>query len=227
MCRVCALPHVLPSLPMKPSSENSSAYCDSSHSSSSPASMALSPFPPPAAAAEFMPASEAAAAAAEAAAEAAAPAFPAAFLDGVKRSSSCAVSMFFRETLSVFTTALATSSLKRCIPMIFSSRVSRISRRYTLTVRFWPSRWARSIAWRSFCGFQSCSRKTTVSAVVRLRPRPPTLVVSSSTSMVGSALKRCATSKRLEAATLPSRRRKETPAGCRRSLSTRSSKERS
>lgn len=48
-----------------------------------------------------------------------------------------------------------------------------------------------SRACRSAMGFQSCSRKTTVSAAVRLRPSPPTAVVSSMTSMVGSALKRC------------------------------------
>lgn len=37
-------------------------------------------------------------------------------------------------------------------------------------------------------GFQSCSTNTTVSAPVRLRPSPPTWVVSSSTSMDGSLL---------------------------------------
>mmetsp|Transcript_23235 Transcript_23235/g.58622 ORF Transcript_23235/g.58622 Transcript_23235/m.58622 type:complete len:411 (+) Transcript_23235:171-1403(+) len=205
---------------MKPSSENSSAYCDSSHSSSRPASTALSPFalPPTAAAAASLAASLPPAAAA-----AALPLSSA----GPNRPSSCPVSMFFREMLSALTTALATSSLKRCMPMIFSSSVSRMRRRYTLTVRFCPSRWARSIAWRSFCGFQSCSRNTTVSAVVRLRPRPPTPVVSSRTSMVGSALKRCATSKRLLAATLPSRRRNDTPPGDSTSRSTRSSRPRS
>ena len=41
---------------------------------------------------------------------------------------------------------------------------------------------------KSFMGFQSCSTKMTVSAPVRLRPRPPTLVLSSSRSMLGSAL---------------------------------------
>lgn len=47
---------------------------------------------------------------------------------------------------------------------------------------------ARSMACRSLMGFQSCSTNTTVSAPVRLRPRPPTWVVSSSTSMEGSLL---------------------------------------
>ena len=51
-------------------------------------------------------------------------------------------------------------------------------------------------------GFQSCSRKMTVSAAVRFRPSPPTWVVSSSTSMVGSLLKRCTILKRFLASTL-------------------------
>ena len=38
---------------------------------------------------------------------------------------------------------------------------------------FWPILWARSMACKSFIGFQSCSTKITVSAPVRLRPRPP------------------------------------------------------
>uniref|UniRef100_A0A6B0U0Z9 Uncharacterized protein n=1 Tax=Ixodes ricinus TaxID=34613 RepID=A0A6B0U0Z9_IXORI len=63
--------------------------------------------------------------------------------------------------------------------------------RYTFTTFFWPMRCARSMAWRSFMGFQSCSTKMTVSAPVRLRPRPPTWVVSSRTSIEGSVLKRC------------------------------------
>lgn len=45
--------------------------------------------------------------------------------------------------------------------MIFSSSVPCVTRRYTLTTRFWPMRWARSIACRSFMGFQSCSTKIT------------------------------------------------------------------
>lgn len=72
---------------------------------------------------------------------------------------------------------LARFFLKRCRLMIFCSRVSRSTRRYTLTVRFWPILCARSMACRSFMGFQSCSKKMTVSAPVRLRPRPPTAVV--------------------------------------------------
>ena len=41
---------------------------------------------------------------------------------------------------------------------------------------------------RSFMGFQSCSKKMTVSAPVRLRPKPPTWVVSRRTSTDGSTL---------------------------------------
>lgn len=51
-----------------------------------------------------------------------------------------------------------------------------------------PIRCARSMAWRSFIGFQSCSTNTTVSAPVKLRPSPPTWVVSKRTSMEGSLL---------------------------------------
>ena len=51
-------------------------------------------------------------------------------------------------------------------------------------------------------GFQSCSRSTTVSAAVRLRPRPPTWVVSSMTGMLGLLLNFCASSKRCAGSTL-------------------------
>ena len=45
-----------------------------------------------------------------------------------------------------------------------------------------------SITCKSFMGFQSCSKKMTVSAPVRLRPNPPTWVVRRRTSMEGSLL---------------------------------------
>ena len=73
-------------------------------------------------------------------------------------------------------------------PMIFSSSVPCVTRRYTLTTFFWPILCARSMACRSFMGFQSCSTNMTVSAPVRFRPRPPTCVVSSRTSIDGSLL---------------------------------------
>ena len=41
---------------------------------------------------------------------------------------------------------------------------------------------------KSLVGFQSCSTNMTVSAPVRLRPRPPTWVVNSNMSMDGSLL---------------------------------------
>jgi len=41
---------------------------------------------------------------------------------------------------------------------------------------------------KSFIGFQSCSKKMTVSAPVRFSPNPPTCVVSNNTSMDGSLL---------------------------------------
>lgn len=49
---------------------------------------------------------------------------------------------------------------------------------------------------RSRIGFQSCSRKMTVSAEVRLRPKPPTCVVRRSAWMVGSELNCCTMSNR-------------------------------
>ena len=75
-----------------------------------------------------------------------------------------------------------------------SSIVSLATNRYTLTCDFWPIRWARAIACRSFCGFQSLyrvafrqhkresmkreltSKMMTVSAVSRLIPNPPARV---------------------------------------------------
>ena len=65
---------------------------------------------------------------------------------GVIRSKIWDVSMDATEALSVFTTAFATSSLKRCRPMMRSSRVPRVSSRYTFTVRVCPSLCARSMA---------------------------------------------------------------------------------
>lgn len=58
-----------------------------------------------------------------------------------------------------------------------TSIVPRVTKRYTTTSRFWPSRWARSIAWISCCGFQSESYRMTVSAALRLIPNPPERVV--------------------------------------------------
>ncbi|KAG5460521.1 MAG: hypothetical protein BJ554DRAFT_7420 [Olpidium bornovanus] len=99
--------------------------------------------------------------------------------------------------------------------MIFSSRVPRVMRRYTLTTFFWPMRWARSIAWRSLIGFQSCSMKITVSAPVRFRPSPPTWVVRRRTSMDGSALNFWTIPCRRDASVLPSRRMYDTVGMCR------------
>jgi len=65
---------------------------------------------------------------------------------GANRSRIWEVPIDPKEALSVLTTALATSSLKRCRPMMRSSRVPLVSRRYTFTVRFWPSLCALSIA---------------------------------------------------------------------------------
>ena len=56
---------------------------------------------------------------------------------------------------------------------ISSSSVPAPNRRYTCTSRCWPSRKARSWAWRSWAGFQDGSKMTTRFADVRLSPRPP------------------------------------------------------
>ena len=88
--------------------------------------------------------------------------------------------------LSELMTVLAVWILNCCRDMIFSSSVFLVINRYTLTTFLWPILCARSMACMSIIGFQSCSRKKTVSAAVRLSPSPPTLVVSRSTGMVGS-----------------------------------------
>ena len=85
---------------------------------------------------------------------------------------------------------------------------------YTFTTFFCPMRCARSIAWRSFIGFQSCSTKMTVSAPVSVRPSPPTCVVSRRQSMLGSALNVCTTACRLFASVAPSRRMYVTDGMC-------------
>lgn len=89
---------------------------------------------------------------------------------------------------------------------IFSSNVPLVTMRYTFTTFFCPMRCARSMAWMSFCGFQSCSTKMTVSAPVRLSPSPPTDVVSRSTSYDGSELNLFTMSCRRDASTDPSSR---------------------
>ena len=58
----------------------------------------------------------------------------------------------------------------------------QMSERRQISLSLWQT-------WRSFIGFQSCSTKMTVSAPVKLRPRPPTWVVRSRTSIDGSLLK--------------------------------------
>ena len=98
--------------------------------------------------------------------------------------------------------------------MIFTSRVPLVMSRYTLTTFFCPMRCARSIACRSFIGFQSCSTKMTVSAPVSVSPRPPTCVVSSRQSMLGSALNVCTTACRLFASVPPSSRMYVTAGMC-------------
>ena len=95
-------------------------------------------------------------------------------------------------------------------PIIFSSKVPFVMRRYTFTTFFWPILWARSMAWRSFIGFQSCSTKITVSAPVKVNPNPPTWVVSNKQSMLGSALNVWTMACRLLASIPPSSRIYET-----------------
>ena len=61
---------------------------------------------------------------------------------------------------------------------IFSSTAVLVTRRKTRTSFFWPMRWARSCACASIMGFQSLSKRITVSAVARFRPSPPARVLS-------------------------------------------------
>jgi len=68
-------------------------------------------------------------------------------------------------------------------PLVRWSTVPWEARRMTRTGRFWPMRWQRSIACRSAAGLKSESWMMTVSAEVRLMPRPPARVVTSSTGM--------------------------------------------
>ena len=70
-----------------------------------------------------------------------------------------------------------------CFSTIFSSMVFLVIRRYTLTYLVCPILWALSIACKSIWGFQSLSYKTTVLAVIKLRPRPPALVEIRNTTL--------------------------------------------
>mmetsp|Transcript_7562 Transcript_7562/g.24861 ORF Transcript_7562/g.24861 Transcript_7562/m.24861 type:complete len:232 (-) Transcript_7562:1032-1727(-) len=65
-----------------------------------------------------------------------------------------------------------------------ASYVPRETRRYTVTGLCWPMRWQRAAACRSACGFQSGSKRMTVSADVSVMPRPPARVPSRNTGVV-------------------------------------------
>lgn len=164
----------------------SSSYCLCSHNSGKESRTALIPLLDPDDAPE--------------------PSFP---LPGLfeKRSNSCSVPIVSNLLFSPLITVLAVWTLNFCnlfkdfvrkmnwnylflmpYPIIFSSSVDLVIRRYTLTTFFWPIRCARSMACKSFIGFQSCSTKITVSAPVRFKPKPPTCVVSKRTSIEGSLL---------------------------------------
>ncbi len=56
---------------------------------------------------------------------------------------------------------------------IRSSRVPPHTNFLTCTLRFWPIRKARSVAWSSTAGFHHRSKCTTLVAAVRFRPVPP------------------------------------------------------
>ena len=98
--------------------------------------------------------------------------------------------------------------------MIFSSKVPFVMSRYTFTTFFCPIRCARSIAWRSFIGFQSCSTNITVSAPVSVNPRPPTCVVNNNTSILGSELHVCTMAWRFTESVEPSSRMYVTEGMC-------------
>mmetsp|Transcript_14885 Transcript_14885/g.44542 ORF Transcript_14885/g.44542 Transcript_14885/m.44542 type:complete len:255 (-) Transcript_14885:969-1733(-) len=63
-------------------------------------------------------------------------------------------------------------------PSTFSSTVASVASLTTVTGRCWPIRWQRSIACWSMAGLKSTSWRMTVSADVRLMPRPPARVES-------------------------------------------------
>ena len=58
---------------------------------------------------------------------------------------------------------------------IRSSTVPRVMNLCTSTLRRWPMRKARSVAWFSTAGFHQRSKWITCEAPVRLRPVPPAL----------------------------------------------------
>mmetsp|Transcript_35796 Transcript_35796/g.114004 ORF Transcript_35796/g.114004 Transcript_35796/m.114004 type:complete len:222 (-) Transcript_35796:3070-3735(-) len=74
-------------------------------------------------------------------------------------------------------TACSSPSLVLAVASMCISYVSLVHSRKTCTGLVCPIRWQRAIACRSFCGFQSGSNMTMVSAAVRLMPTPPARVV--------------------------------------------------
>mmetsp|Transcript_44454 Transcript_44454/g.122995 ORF Transcript_44454/g.122995 Transcript_44454/m.122995 type:complete len:251 (-) Transcript_44454:1300-2052(-) len=87
-------------------------------------------------------------------------------------------------------------------------------RRYTRTSLSWPIRKARSTACASVAGFHEGSTRTTRSALVKLRPTPPTAVVSSIHWKRSNCLLNLATfSARSTASVWPSMRKHRKPLG--------------
>lgn len=84
--------------------------------------------------------------------------------------------------------ALSNPSLSEALSNISRSYVFLHRSRYTFTIFCWPIRWQRACACRSFCGFQSESYMMTVSAAVKLIPRPPAFVQRRNTNRSESGL---------------------------------------
>mmetsp|Transcript_102825 Transcript_102825/g.299942 ORF Transcript_102825/g.299942 Transcript_102825/m.299942 type:complete len:237 (+) Transcript_102825:106-816(+) len=86
------------------------------------------------------------------------------------------------------------------------STAESVTRRTTRTSLVWPTRCTRAIACLSFCGFQSRSKSTTVSAAWRFSPRPPARAERRKMAKLGSEVKRLIRSVRSSWETWPSSR---------------------
>ena len=80
-------------------------------------------------------------------------------------------------------TALSKPSFRLALSNISLSYEFLVISLYTLTDLSWPILWHLAWAWRSFWGFQSESNMMTVSAAVKLIPKPPARVQRRKTNL--------------------------------------------
>mmetsp|Transcript_88276 Transcript_88276/g.189517 ORF Transcript_88276/g.189517 Transcript_88276/m.189517 type:complete len:250 (+) Transcript_88276:41-790(+) len=95
--------------------------------------------------------------------------------------------------------SISSFSWQRCSMCL--STAESVTRRITRTSLVWPTRCTRATACLSFCGFQSRSKRTTVSAACRLSPTPPARADSKKTETFGSRVKRSMRSRRFSCET--------------------------